>query len=73
MEVQGTNARNIMRELDLKKHELKMCEEKLADSTYAQIANEVTALELSLVTLEEVRTCAPYEKDIILFILFVFV
>jgi structural maintenance of chromosome 2 len=52
MESQGTAARGLGRELDLKRHALKMCEEKLAESDYSQICNDVTALEASLVALE---------------------
>lgn len=52
MEAQGAAARGYGRELDLKRHALKMCEEKLAESDYSQICNSVTALEASLVALE---------------------
>jgi structural maintenance of chromosome 2 len=55
IETQGSRAREIERDLDLKRHALKMCEEKLADSNYMQISNEVTALEAQLKSIEEVR------------------
>lgn len=57
MESQNLIIKGLERELDLKKHALKMCEEKLADSNYTQIANEIAVLEASIITMEEVRTC----------------
>ena len=54
METQGLLAKEVERELDLKKHALKICEEKLADSSYNQIANEILALEASLIAMEQV-------------------
>lgn len=61
-------ARGLERELELKRHALKMCEEKLASSSYTQIANDVIALENSLITLEEVRTC--YVRTCLFLLLF---
>ena len=54
METQGLLTKEVERELDLKKHALKICEEKLADSSYNQIANEILALEASLIAMEQV-------------------
>ena len=53
-ESQGAAVRGLERELDLKKHALKMCEGKLAESSYTQITNDVTDLEKSLADLEQV-------------------
>lgn len=54
-ESQGAAVRGVERDLDLKKHALKMCEGKLAESSYTQISNDVSDLEKSLGDLEEVR------------------
>jgi structural maintenance of chromosome 2 len=54
MEAKGAGTRAAERDLDLKKHALRMCTDKLADSSYTQTVNDVTAMEVSLVTLEQV-------------------
>lgn len=54
MEVKGAGTRAAERDLDLKKHALRICTDKLADSSYTQTVNDVTALEVSLVALEQV-------------------
>lgn len=54
MEVKGAGTRAAERDLDLKKHALRICTDKLADSSYTQTVNDVTALEVSLVGLEQV-------------------
>ena len=54
LDVQNLRVRDIENDLELKKHAFKMCEEKLADSSYAQIHNEITTLETTLVGLEQV-------------------
>ena len=54
METKGAGSRAADRDLDFKKHALRMCTDKLADSSYTQTTTDVTALELSLVALEQV-------------------
>jgi structural maintenance of chromosome 2 len=54
IESQGAACKDIEAQLELKRHALKMCEEKLAESSYAQMANEIAALESQLATLEQV-------------------
>ena len=52
----SSEVERLTNELDLKKHALNMCEEKLAESTYAQTMNEIAGLE------KEIRVCAE-EKE----------
>lgn len=56
LERQAASVKDVMGDLELKKHALKICEEKMADSTYAQSMAEVARVEAELVTIDQVVT-----------------
>jgi structural maintenance of chromosome 2 len=61
LEKQAASVKDLMSELELKKHALKMCEEKMADSTYAQTMAQVATVEAELVSIDQVRIHARIE------------
>ena len=56
LEKQATAVKDLLSEVELKKHALKICEEKMADSTYAQALAQVATVEQELVNIEQVCT-----------------
>jgi structural maintenance of chromosome 2 len=48
MDKQSSTAEAVKRKLDLRKHELAMCEERVAETTYAQLVKEIEGKEADL-------------------------
>lgn len=55
MEAAGSRVKDIMANLDLTRQSLRMIEDKMADSSYAQIATDIAEQEQQLETLQKVR------------------
>ncbi len=54
LEKQAGLLKGVLGELELRRHALKICEDKMADSTYAQSMAQVAAVEAELVSIGEV-------------------
>ena len=52
IELTGSKLRKLEQSLDLKKHELAVCEDKMSESSYAQIKDEISQLEYEIENFE---------------------
>jgi structural maintenance of chromosome 2 len=54
LEKQASSVKDLLSELELKRHALRICDEKMADSTYAQTVAQVASVEAELVSIDQV-------------------
>jgi structural maintenance of chromosome 2 len=55
LEKQAGSLKDVMHDLEMKQHALKICEEKMADSSYAQSMAQMEGVEKELASIDEVR------------------